>query len=80
MGNLKCGISQKRLIVERNGLKFGARCTTVHIRRVLLMPNSLSLVLVHSVQFEKFFDSTIFETLLLQRFSSDFNQTSYKVS
>ena len=54
MGNLKCGISQKRLIVERNGQKFGARGTTVHICKVLLMPNSLSLVWGHSVHFEKF--------------------------
>ncbi len=54
MGNLKCGISQKRLIVERNGRKFGARGTTVHICRVLLMPNSLSLVWGHSVHFAKF--------------------------
>ena len=28
----------------------------------------------------KIFDSTIFETQLLQQFSSDFNQTSYKLS
>ncbi len=54
MGNLKCGISQKRLIVERNGRTFGTRGTTVHICRVLLMPDSLSLVWVHSVHFAKF--------------------------
>ncbi len=29
MGNLKCGISQKRLIVERNGWKFATQCTYV---------------------------------------------------
>ena len=51
---LKCAISQKRLIVERNGRQFGTRSTTVHILRVLLMPNSLSLVWGHSVHFEKF--------------------------
>ncbi len=54
MGNLKCLISQKRLIVERNGRKFGAWGTTVHILRVLLMPNSLSLVWGQSVHFVKF--------------------------
>ena len=31
MGILKCGISKKRLIVERNGQKFGTRGTTVDI-------------------------------------------------
>ncbi len=41
MGNLKCGISQKRLIVERNGQKVGTQGTTVHVCRVLLMPDSL---------------------------------------
>ncbi len=41
--NLKCGISQKRLIVERNGQKFGTWGTTVHVYRVFLMPDSLSL-------------------------------------
>ena len=51
---LKCGMSWKRLIVERNGWKFGTRGTTVHIYRVLLMPNSLSLVWGHSVHFAKF--------------------------
>ncbi len=73
MGNLKCGISQKRLIVERNGGKFGTRGPTVHICRVLSdsLPDSLRLFWCHSVQFVKFFDSTIFKTLLLQQFSSD---------
>ncbi len=54
MGNLNCGISQKRLIVERNGQKFGNRGTTVYICRVLFMPDSLSLVWGHSVHFAKF--------------------------
>ncbi len=54
MGNLKCGISQLRLMVERNGLLFGGRHTTVHMCRVLLMPDSLSLVWGHSVHFAKF--------------------------
>ncbi len=54
MGNLKCGISQKWLIIERNGQKFATRCTTVHICRVLLMPDSLSLVWGHSLHFAKF--------------------------
>ena len=56
MGNLKCGISQKqkRLIMERNGRKFGTRGTKAHMCRVLLMPDSLSLVWGHSVHFAKF--------------------------
>ncbi len=54
MGNRKCGISQKRMIVEQNGREFGTRCTTVYICRVLLMPDSLSLVWGHSVHFAKF--------------------------
>ena len=54
MGNLKCGISQKRLVIERNGRKFGSRGITVHKYRVLLMPDSLSLVWGHSVHFAKF--------------------------
>ncbi len=54
MGNLKCGISPKRLIVERNRRKFGTQGTTVHICRVLLMPDSWSLVWGHSVHFAKF--------------------------
>ncbi len=67
MGNLKCGISQKRLIVERNVRKFGPRGTTVYICRILLMPDSLSLVWGHSVHFAKIFDSTIFETILFRQ-------------
>ncbi len=54
MGNLKCGITQKRLIVEQNERKFGTQGTTVHICRVPLMPDSLSLVWGHSVHFAKF--------------------------
>ena len=54
MGNLKCRISQKRLIIERNGRKFGTRGTTLHICRILLMPDPLSLVWHHSVHFAKF--------------------------
>ena len=54
MGNLKCGIFQKRLIIERNGQKFGTWGTTVHICRVLLMPDSLSFVWGHSVHFATF--------------------------
>ncbi len=51
---LKCAISWKRLIVERNGRKIGTRRTTVHIGRVLLMPDSWSLVWGHSMHFAKF--------------------------
>ncbi len=54
MGNLKCEISQERLIVERNGRKFGTWITTVHVCRAVLMPDTLSLVWGHSVHFAKF--------------------------
>ncbi len=50
---LKCAISWKRLIVERNGRKFGTRGTIVDIQRVLFMADSLSLVWGHSVHFTK---------------------------
>ncbi len=71
MGNLKCGTSRKWLIVERNGRKFGTRGTIVLIRRILLMPDSLSLAWGHSALCQ-ISDCTIFEMLLLQQFSSDF--------
>ncbi len=51
---LRCEISRKRLIVERNGRKIDTRGNTVHACRVLLMPDSLKLVWGHSVQFSKF--------------------------
>ena len=51
MGNLKCGISQKRLIIEQNRRKFGTQGTAVHICTVLLMPDSLSLVWGQPVHF-----------------------------
>ncbi len=47
---LKCAISWKQLIVERNGRKF----TTGRICRIILMPECLSLVWGHSVHFAKF--------------------------
>ena len=54
-GNItKCAICWKRLIVERNGRKCGTRGTTVHICRVLLMLDSLSLVWGHPMHFAKF--------------------------
>ncbi len=68
---LKCAISWKQLIVEQNGRKFGTHGTTVHICRVLLMPDSLSLVWGHSVHFTNFM---IFKSLLLSQFSSDFTK------
>ena len=52
--NVKCGISRKRLIVEQHGRKFGTRGSIVHIWKVLLMPDSFSLVWGHSVHFAKF--------------------------
>ncbi len=48
---IKCVISQRRLVVERNRRKFGTHGTTVHIWRLLLFPDSLSLVWGHSVKF-----------------------------
>ena len=51
---VKCSISWKRLIVEQNRWKFGTRGSTVHICRVLLMPDSLHLVWGHSVHFARF--------------------------
>ncbi len=78
--NLKCEICRKRRVVERNGRKLGTRGATMHICRALLMPDSLSLVWGHSVHFAKFPIPRFFETVLLQQFSSDFNQTSYEVS
>ena len=36
--NLKCGIFRKRLIVERNGQKFGTLGTTVHYGRYFWCP------------------------------------------
>ena len=44
MENVKGGISRKRMIIEREGRKFRSRGTTVHIQRVLSMPDSLYLV------------------------------------
>ncbi len=77
--NLKCGISRKWLLVERNGRKFGTGCTTVHIFRVLLMPNSFSLVWGHSVHFVNFQFYNFRKTLLLSQFSSGSSKlyTSY---
>ncbi len=46
---------------------------------VVFMPECLSLVWGHSVHFTKFLILQ-FETLLLQQFSAEINQTSYKVS
>ena len=52
--NIKCGISRKRMFLEQNGRKFGTRGTTVHIGRVLLKTDSLSLVRGHLVQFAQY--------------------------
>ena len=55
MGKPKMWIlSRKQLIVEQNRQKFGTRCITVHICRVLLMPDSLSLVWGHPVTLQNF--------------------------
>ena len=57
----------------------GSYMYSASMLRVLLMPYSLSLVWGHSVHFAKFpmlrFSK---HYILLQQFSSDFNQTSYK--
>ena len=53
MGKPKIEIYRKRLIVERNGWKFGTRATTVHICRVPWIHDSLNLVWGHSVHFAK---------------------------
>ena len=50
----KCATSWKQMNVEQNGWKFGTPGTTVHICKVLLMPDSFSLVWDHLVHFEKF--------------------------
>ena len=60
MGKPKCGVSRTRLTVEGKGQQFGTRGTTGHIWRLLLMPDSLSLVWSHiqctlqNFQFYKF--------------------------
>ena len=72
MGKLKCGISQKRLIIEQNGRKFGTRGTTVHMCSVPLMPDSLSLVWGHSVHLQHS-DVKIFKRQLLPQFSININ-------
>ncbi len=51
MGNLKCGIYRKRLIVDQNGRKFATWGPIVNIWKVLLIPDSFSLVWGHSVHF-----------------------------
>ena len=52
--SLKCGISRKLLIVDHNWWKFGTQGSIGHIWKVLLMPDSFSLVWGHSVHFAKF--------------------------
>ena len=54
---------------------FGTYCTTVYIGRVLLMPDSLSLVLGSFGALCKISDVKIFKRLLLPQFSFNFNQT-----
>ncbi len=80
--NLQCGISRKRLIVERNGRKVGTRPTRVHKCRVLLMPNcfSFDLGLFGALCTCKILNFMIFKTILLPQFLSNFTQPLYKVS
>ena len=61
--NLKCGISRKQLIIDQNGRKFGTQGSVVHIWKVLLMPNSFSLVWGHSVHFRCNFQFYHFQKL-----------------
>ncbi len=75
MGNLKCGISQKRLILERNGQKFGTRGTTVHICKALLMPDSLSLVWGHLVHFAKILIRNTTASTVFITFQANFIQS-----
>ena len=70
---IKCAISWKRLIVDRNGRKFGTRSNTMHIYRVLLMSDSLSLVWGQSVHFAKLLMWTFSKKLLLPPFSFNFH-------
>ncbi len=58
MENLKCGITRKWLIVERNGRTFGTHCTTVHIYRVLFMRCTLQNFRFYD--FRKATPSTVF--------------------
>ncbi len=70
--NFNIGVNGKpkmRLIVERNGRKFGTWGTTVHMWRALLMPNSLSLVWGHSVHIAQLF--------LIPRFSKHYSFNSF---
>ncbi len=80
MGNLNCVISQKWLIVERNGRKiWDSGYYSAHMYGTFYA-RYLEFALGSFGAFCKISESTIFETLLLQHFSLDFNQTSYKVS
>ena len=69
MGKPKMWLISKTVIIEWNGRKFGTQGTTVHILKVLLVPDSLSLVWGHSVHFAKF-PILRFLTLPLSQFSS----------
>ncbi len=63
----------KRMKFETRGYK---NCI---VRRVLFMFDSLSSVWRHSVHFTKFSMARFFKTLFLPHFSSNFNQTFWKV-
>ncbi len=69
MGKPKLSIS-KMVIVDRNRRKSGTRGTTVHICRVFLVPDSLSLVWGNSVHFAKFTMLQFLKAPLLSQFSS----------
>ena len=58
MGNLKYGVSRKRLIVEQKGRKFGIRGPVVHIWKVLLMPDCFSLVWGYLVRYHTIFKNS----------------------
>ncbi len=65
MRKLKCGISRKQLIVERNWQKFGTEGTTVHIFRELWRHvHSLSLIWGQSLHFTNISNFIIFKTPL----------------
>ena len=81
MGILKCGISQKRLIIERNERKFGTQGLMHCTCRVFFMSDYSSSVWSHWVHFTKFMMLTWWFPKGWSSkgwFSFNFNQTSEK--
>ncbi len=59
------------MIIERNGQNFGTRGTTVHMCRVLLMPDSLSLVWGPMLRFSKGYCSPTFRSISTRFYYKD---------